>query len=266
MIWLLTFFDSTLAGVPRPVDIYVDSDGRIFVLSLNGKIWLYKDLNDTPLVFMKGLGQPAMEMEFLGDTVFVMHGKYLDAIFPSGRLRIVDFVPVTGNNNTFTLDTAGGYIYMALEGVWQFRFGGRIFRLDIDGRNLYAYSTGFKSPIAIDVDSSGVPWILSGVRDSVYGLYPVYEGLNYMNLEPLIYFSSRPTDLKIMGDGFLISFDSGEIILYRRFKQEIYEREVLLRTPYEISSIFLRGDTIYFSDYVSGRIYVGRLRFLEANR
>ena len=266
MIWLIAFFDSTLTGVPRPVDIYVDNDGRIYVLSLNGKIWVYDDLDDTPRIYMKGLSQPALEMEFLGDTVFVMHGRYLDAFFPSGRLRIVNFVPLTGNNSTFTLDTVRGYIYMALEGIWQFRFAGRVFRLDIDGRNLYAYSAGFRRPVAIDVDSVGVPWIISEVGDGVYGLYPVYEGLNYVNLEPLIYFSSRPTDLQIWGNGFLISFDEGEVILYRRFRGEIYEREVLLRTPYEISSIFLRGDSIYFSDYVSGRIYVGRLKLLEANR
>jgi len=266
MIWILTFFDSTVVGVPRPVDLYVDDAGKIYVLSLNGKVWVYDNLDDTPAIYIKGLRQPAMEMEFLGDTVFVMHGRYLDAIFPEGKRRIVNFVPLTRGNNTFTLDTVNGYIYMALEGMWQFRFAGRVFRLDIDGRNLYAYATGFRSPVAIDVDSTGIPWIISEVRDSVYGLYPVYEGLNYINLEPLIYFYSRPTDLQIMGDGFLISFDNGEVILYRRFKEEIYEREVLLRTPYEISSIFLRGDTIYFSDYVSGRVYVGRLKFLEANR
>jgi len=266
LILISGLLDSTSMGVPRPVDIYVDDSNRIFVLSINGKIWLYEDLNDTPKIFLRGLSQPAMEMELWGDTIFVMHGRYLDAIYGSERKRIVGFIPLLNGNNTFALDTMNRYIYLALEGFWHYKYPGKVFRLSIDGKNMYTYATGLKNPIAMKVDSAGIPWIISQVRDSTFGLHPLYEGLNYSNLEPEIYFSTTPTDLEISGENFIISFVDGALVLYKEIQDDVYEREELLNTPYEISSIFLKGDTIYFTDYVSGRVYRSLLKFLEANK
>lgn len=266
MIFALAFIDSTLVPVERPVDIYVDSTNRIYVLSLNGRLYMYSNLRDTPVVIMDSLMQPSLEMEFLGDTLLVMHGRFLQAFFDDTNRILIDFLPITSEYNTFDVDTVRRLIYVAMGGRWGILYGGRILRVSFDGRDIYTMAMGLEYPICMDVDSRGIPWLISRLDGDMYGLYPIYEGMDYSNLVPSIYFRDEPADIISLGRGFLVAFRNGRTIYFRRIRRGMYERDSLGMYPIEISSIFLKSDTLYMSDYSSGRIYMDRLEVEEWRR
>lgn len=255
MIPILAFIDSTLLPVDRPVDIHVDDRNQVYVLSINGRIYLYPTLLDSPIVLIDNLEQPSSEMEFVGDTIYVMHGRFLQSFWNDTGRVLLDFIPIMSESNTFDIDTIRKRIYVAIGSRWPILDGGRIFRINYDGKNMYNMATGLKAPVCMDVDSRGIPWVISHLDGDMYGLYPVYEGMNYTNLVPSIYLRDEPSDIIALERGFLISFRNGNIVYFRRVGKGMYERDSVGRFPIEISSIFLKGDTLYMSDYSGGRIY-----------
>lgn len=240
----LIIVDSSLFSFSRPVSMRIFND-KIYVLEIVGNLWILDSLNAEPVLILKGLNQPAHDIEIIKDSIFIAHEGVLSKFYKKKLENIITSFPRYTLTSTIKLavDT-GNYLYIAVSD--------KIYKMK--GNKLSLISSGFYEPIKLRRDRNNRIWIISKIDEEISGLFPVYENVNYANLEPLIKFTTEPSSFVVQNERVLVSFRDGKIVEYLRFR-ELIKSNVLFESNFEIVDFEFYRNNYYILDFQRGKIY-----------
>jgi len=242
----LIIVDSSNFSFSRPISIKIYKD-KIYVLEIIGNLWIMEDLKSEPILLLKGLNQPSYDIEIIKDTIFIAHEGIISKFYKKKLEHIITNLPRYEVNSTIKLtkDTIGTLFIAVKDKIYK-----------LYNNNLNLIISGFYEPIKLRIDEKNKLWGIFKIDEDNSGLFPLYENINYSDLEPIIKFNlyKEPTSFIILKDKFLISFKDGTILEYTKFR-DIFKSKVIFKSDLQISDFDLYKNYFYIIDFSGGRIY-----------
>jgi len=238
--------DSSEFSFSRPISLKIYKN-NFYVLEITGNLWFLENLKSEPILLVKALNQPSYDIEIINDTIFIAHEGTISKFYKMKLEHIITNFPRYEINSTIkiTKDTSNSLFIAVRDKVYKLK-----------QNKLFLIARGFYEPIKIKSDKSGKIFIIAKIDEENVGIFPLYEGLNYNDIEPLIKFNCNeiPTSFIIQNEKIIVSFKNGKILEWSRFK-DVFKSKILLDSNYEISDLQAYENYIYFIDFLNGKIY-----------
>ena len=238
--------DSSEFSFSRPVSFKIYKN-NFYVLEITGNLWFLENLKSEPILLVKNLNQPSYDIEIISDTIFIAHEGTISKFYKNKLEHIITNFPKYEVNSTIkiTKDTSNNLFIAVKDKVYKLK-----------QNKLFLLASGFYEPIKIKSDKSEKIFIIAKINEENTGIFPLYEELNYANIEPIIKFNYNqvPTSFIIQNEKIIVSFKDGKILEWSRFK-DVFKSKILLDSNYEISDLQFYRNYIYFIDFLNGKIY-----------
>mgnify|MGYP003854971155 CR=1 FL=1 len=238
--------DSSEFSFSRPISFKIYKN-NFYVLEITGNLWFLENLKSEPILLVKELNQPSYDIEIINDTIFIAHEGTISKFYKNKLEHIITNFPRYEINSTIkiTKDTSNNLFIAVKDKVYKLK-----------QNKLFLIASGFYEPIKIKSDKSGKIFIIAKIDEENAGIFPLYEGLNYNDIEPLIKFNHNeiPTSFIIQNEKIIVSFKDGKILEWSKFK-DVFKSKILLDSNYEISDLQFYKNYIYFIDFLNGKIY-----------
>ncbi len=244
----LLVVDSLMLPFERPVSLGFQEDGMV-IAQLNGNIWKLEDDSMYKLVHLE---QPVFHIDTDGTNIAISHDRSITIL--KDTLELESFVGfISGNAFSSVLCIMESLIYVISYKLPKDFLSGNMFVLDVSQGTFFPYAYNLGEPLDILCLDEGI-WLMSRKEGNV-AIYPIYEGLDYTNISPFVVLDSLSIAFVKLLHDFLVGTRNGKFYLYKRIKDNLYKRFLLLETTYEPVDMHYYRDTLYFLDYVSGNLY-----------
>ncbi|MEO0144306.1 MAG: hypothetical protein ABIL49_02045 [candidate division WOR-3 bacterium] len=240
----LVIIDSSDFSFSRPVSFKIQND-KIYILEIIGNLWVLDSLKAEPTLLVKGLNQPSYDIEFIKDSIFIGHEGIISKFYKRKLENIITNLPRHTINSTIklTADTSNS-LYIAVSD--------KVFKMKAN--KLFLVASGFFEPIKLKRDKNNRIWMLAKINENVSGLFPIYENISYLDIEPIIKFIDEPSSFVIQDNKILVSFRNGKIIEYTKFR-ELLKGKVIFESDFEIVDFEFYKNNYYILDFQKGKIY-----------
>lgn len=187
-------------------------------------------------------------MEFVRDTIFIAHEGIISKFYNKKLEHVITNLPKYELTSTIKLtrDSLNNLYIAVSDAIYKYK-----------GNNIKILATGFYEPISLNIDKDGKLWGIFKISENDIGIFPIYENVNYKNIEPIIKFNcgEETTALIRQKENFLVSFKNGTIVEYSNYKESYKRKVVFKNSDIEISDFEVYKDYFYILDFKGGKIY-----------
>ncbi|MCX7947606.1 MAG: hypothetical protein N2504_03350 [candidate division WOR-3 bacterium] len=243
----LAIVDSSNFSFSRPINIKIHKD-KIYILEITGNLWVLDNLKANPILSVRNLNQPSYDIEFIEETIFIAHEGTISKFYNKKLEHVITNLPKYEPTSTIELtkDTMDNLYIAVSDAIYKYK-----------SNHIKIVAMGFYEPLSLTIDKEGKLWGIFKINENDIGIFPVYENVNYKNIEPIIRFNygEEPTTLIKQKERFLVSLKSGTILEYSNFKETFKRRVIFKDSNIEISDFEIHKDYFYILDFRGGKIY-----------